>query len=81
MGDWATHQGRGLGERAVPQMSRYHCVFKFDNHRKSVYSDNGIAAFSDGFWVTKDFRYTVLSDCEYWIPPSAILYVRKVRTG
>jgi len=57
----------------------YAVVFRFDNNRKSVYVPGALCDVQHGFWVTKAFRFTYGDDNEYWIPPSAILYIRKIR--
>lgn len=61
--------------------SKYFCVFKFEptNIRTSVSADDK-SVFTGGFWVTRDRRLSQSTDTdEYWIPPSAILYIRKVK--
>jgi hypothetical protein len=55
----------------------YRCEFLFKGEVHSVRSEEGIAAFKDGFWITADLKYTKGSDCRYWIPPTVIEYVAK----
>jgi hypothetical protein len=58
----------------------YTCVYRLDNHRKSVSTQAGLSAFRDGFWATKTHGLSQGSETdEYWIPPTAILYIRKSR--
>jgi len=68
----------------------YRCYFEFkelkqgiiysrsDIHRVS-YSNDGIWAFTNGFWITHELKFTKGSDAKYWIPPSQILYIEKVK--
>ncbi len=63
-------------------MYNYKCVFYFggDRERCSVtYDLDGIHAFVGGFWITEEKKFTKGSDCKYWIPPSQILYVEKIK--
>jgi len=39
----------------------------------------GLQAFKDGFWINARGELTVGDDCLYWIPPSAILHIKKER--
>lgn len=55
----------------------YICAFKFLDMTLSVESQEGIAAFCDGFWINSDYEYTTDEDRLYWIPPSRMLYVEK----
>ena len=58
-------------------MTRYVCYFKIDELTKTSTDIPDIATAQHGFWVDGCFEYTTGSDCEYWIPPGAVLYVQK----
>jgi hypothetical protein len=58
-------------------MPTYRCTFTFKDNSQTVYSNEGIDSFKDGFWITGTVEFTKGGDCEYWIPPSAIKYVHK----
>jgi len=67
-------------------MFDYKCWFMFNTNPKSQldlyigsvnYSNDGICAFTNGFWITNERKFTKGSDCKYWIPPSQILYIEK----
>ncbi len=66
-------------------MYSYKCVFNFSRIHKLngephiVHYEEGIYAFAGGFWIDEDLHFTKGSDCKYWIPPSQILYIEKVR--
>ncbi len=68
-------------------MYRYKCVFTFNHpdmgqvtRRYSViYDGDGLFAYTNGFWITKDVKFTKGSDCKYWIPPSQIKYIEKIK--
>lgn len=66
-------------------MYSYKCVFDFGNSmlrrqaRSVVCNQDGIYAFAGGFWLTSELKYTKGSDAVYWIPPSQILHVEKIR--
>ncbi len=55
-------------------------VYRIDGkpHEVSCKHD-GIHAFVDGFWINADLKFTKGSDCKYWIPPSQIYYIEKVK--
>ena len=40
----------------------------------------GLAAFSQGFWINSDLKFTQGSDATHWIPPGRILYVETDRS-
>ena len=40
-----------------------------------------IGDIKDGFWVNNNYQFTTGSDCDYWVPPASILYVRKQNNG
>lgn len=67
-------------------MYSYRCVFDFGVIYKTawklhevIYRGDGIHAFTDGFWINDDLKFTKGSDCKYWIPPSQILYIEKFK--
>lgn len=37
-----------------------------------------IAHAKEGFWVDERFQFTAGSECRYWVPPSSVLYVKKI---
>lgn len=41
----------------------------------------GVVSIKDGFWCDGDLNPTFESHAVYWIPPSQILYVEKVRVS
>lgn len=55
----------------------YECKFTFQSSMFTVFSEDGIGAFCNGFWIDQSFNFTKLSDGVYWIPPSVILFVKK----
>ena len=57
--------------------THYRCEFRWKSGVAYVHSDEGIAAFKDGFWLDAFFNYTKGGKCCYWIPPSQILYIQK----
>lgn len=59
----------------------YICVFNFQGITRNVETQEGIHAYSQGFWINEEFEYTKASDCKYWIPPSQILHVEKDVVG
>jgi len=50
----------------------------FDNY-EYFESDLGIAEFKDGFLIDNKKQHTKTSNCKYWIPPSAIRVIEKMR--
>ncbi len=67
-------------------MYRYKCVFHFGRIYKGdrrphevSYDTDGVHAFVGGFWITDDLKFTKGSDAKYYIPPSQILYIEKVK--
>jgi hypothetical protein len=69
-------------------MYDYVCTFTFNPLQKSCldlhimtvrYSYDGVSAFRDGFWIDKCFRFTKGSKGVYWISPSQIQYIQKVK--
>ncbi len=67
-------------------MYSYKCIFNFgavynfDRKPHCVsYDQDGLHAFTSGFWINLDLKFTKGSDCKYWIPPSQILYIEKVK--
>lgn len=57
---------------------RCHFQLKARLHTKNyVYSEEGIGAFKDGFWINRDLQLTKSDDCMFWIPPSQIEYIYK----
>lgn len=60
-------------------MYSYECIFNFWGTTNIVgYDQAGIHAFSNGFWITSELKFTKGCDCKYWIPPSQILYIEKI---
>lgn len=59
----------------------YSCTFLFQGTTFNVETQEGIHAFSQGFWINSEMEYTKASDCRYWIPPSMILHVEKSEVG
>lgn len=58
--------------------TKYRCFYIMDGlvgPKDTIIPD--IASVSGGFWVNSKFEYTTGSDCQYWLPPASILYVRK----
>lgn len=43
----------------------------------ATYDQDGIHAYTSGFWITSELKFTKAGDCKYWIPPSQILYIGK----
>lgn len=39
---------------------------------------NAISQFKDGFWINNKFEFTTDLGGKYWIPPSQILYIKKL---
>ncbi len=67
-------------------MYNYKCRFNFPEEytRRGMfhevsYDQDGLHAFTSGFWITEDLKFTKGSDCKFWIPPSQILYIEKVK--
>lgn len=61
-------------------MSMYRCFFDApDGMERCTDHPGGPRMFSDGFWVTVDYKFTHGYDCIYWIPPSMILYIEKLK--
>ncbi len=67
-------------------MYSYKCVFEFGTFETQgwephyvCYDGDGLHAFTSGFWITEELKFTKGSDCKYWIPPSQILYIEKIR--
>ncbi len=67
-------------------MYSYKCIFNFTKvyrvdgqHHHVTSQHDGIHAFIDGFWLNEDLKFTKGSDCKYWIPPSQIRYIEKVK--
>lgn len=58
-------------------MTRYVCYFKIDELTKTSTDIPDIATAQHGFWVDSCYEYTNGGDNVYWIPPAAVLYVRK----
>ena len=60
-------------------MAKYICHFKWGIHegRRDTVVPN-ISTVKKGFWVNKYIEYTNGGDNEYWIPPSAVMFVSKV---
>ena len=63
----------------------YRCAYS-PPHRKLestayVDSEGGIADFKDGFWITKNGKFTKGAHCVFWIPPSSIQYVVKIKVA
>jgi hypothetical protein len=59
-------------------MTVYECHFIFKDMLQKVSSDGGPLVFAQGFWVNDALEYTQGDDCQYWIPPSQIRYIKKV---
>jgi len=62
----------------------YKCVFTHNYARKSVlfHQSKGLDLIKDGFWVDRNLEMRGDGEWEhvvYWIPPSQILYVKKVK--
>jgi hypothetical protein len=57
----------------------YVCVFEWDRKDYATTSERGIQEFKDGFWVNASKQLALGDDNVYWIPPSAIGYIHKVR--
>lgn len=67
-------------------MCSYKCVFEFgviykvpSRPHEVTYDQDGIHAFTNGFWINEELKFTKGSDNLYWIPPSQILYIEKIR--
>ena len=58
---------------------RYLCAFKFKDVTCMTESLEGISAFKDGFWINGYLQITTKDDNKYWIPPSMILYIEKIK--
>lgn len=60
----------------------YRCRFYFRNNIEpfDAFSEEGIIAFKNGFWVDSDLSYTKLNGARYWIPPHKIEYIAKEQT-
>ena len=59
-------------------MWTYRCYFSFRGNPLAVDSDEGVASFKEGFWITGTGQFTKGADCQYWIPPHAIWYIEKI---
>lgn len=57
-----------------------YCYFYGHGTRERLVVDipegRGVADIKDGFWISKDLKWCVLSDVEYYIPPSQILLIK-----
>jgi hypothetical protein len=73
--DQETESGASLQERTV-----YVCYYQYGAglHTRAVYVES-IFDVMEGFWLNRELIFTKASNCRYWIPPSRILYVEKVR--
>ena len=61
-------------------MINYVCHFATKYGCGITQSEEGVDAFSRGFWITESLVYTKGSDAKYWIPPSQIMYIEKIET-
>jgi hypothetical protein len=63
-------------------MYEYHCLWEAPvaRFRKTAIAES-LHELKDGFWINKYHRYTKHSGALYWIPPSAIKYIRRVEVG
>lgn len=62
-------------------MARYYCFYRFKTQTtENIYfvDVESIGDVEGGFWINGSRNFTKASDCKYWIPPSAILYVEKI---
>ncbi len=60
-------------------MYSYKCIFRFNGSHEVTYDGDGIHAYTQGFWITQELEFTKGSDCKYWIPPSRILFIEKIK--
>ena len=61
-------------------MYKFNCYFKISLHPYQVCAvSDSFHKLKDGFWVDRTFNFTVGQEAVYWIPPSAIKYIEKVR--
>lgn len=64
-------------------MYSYKCYFNFPKlylgrgEAHTVIGEDGLHAFTKGFWLTENLKLTKGSDCVYWIPPSQILFIER----
>lgn len=59
---------------------KYLCFYRFESQttsNKFFVEAESLGDVKDGFWIDGYMKLTKASDCVYWIPPSAILYVEK----
>lgn len=68
-------QSHILVEPEVERITVFRCKYVFGGLEYSATSRRGIPEFKDGFWVNNYMNLSGGFDCQYWIPPSAILYV------
>lgn len=61
--------------------STYVCTYDFylQSGYCEVESTEGIRAFKDGFWINSDLKLTKGMDSKYWIPPSQIKLITKMK--
>jgi hypothetical protein len=61
-------------------MNKYVCIFE---KRGSKYEGNVrvncLADVKDGFWINDKGKFTLGSDCKFWIPPSQIKIIEKIQ--
>jgi len=60
----------------------YRCFYKFYDVIENVdfitYCDvDAILEAKNGFWINENFKFTLGSDCKFWVPESRILYIEK----
>lgn len=60
-------------------MNNYKCHYKGPNGNINIIAIDRISTVKDGFWINSDYEFTVASDCKFWIPPSRIQYVEKIK--
>lgn len=67
-------------EDAIEYLTYYICMFKdmADVERSTTIPD--ISTAKEGFWVNFEFKFTNASDNVFWVPPTRVLGVMKMRS-
>lgn len=68
-------------ESSVIFRCAYSFHYMYENQNYVAVSRRGVEDFKYGFWVNKNMQFTTDFDCLYWIPPSAIMCIKKDKTS
>jgi len=60
-------------------MFEYICHYKPIGDGPNTVMGIGLADFRDGFWLDREYKLTKNSDNVFWISPSSIHYIEKIR--